>query len=71
MIGLAVVLLLIAALFVFKMDFVMAYQESEKKIHLEGIQTPEQKATVETLKEQWLADFNRLLNQGENWNTSK
>ena len=71
MIGLAVVLLLIAALFVFKMDFVMAYHESEKKIHLEGIQTPEQKATVETLKEQWLADFNRLLNQGENWNTSK
>ena len=66
MIGLAIVLPLIMAYFVSTTDIVKAYEESEKIIHLEAKQTPEQEATVEALKEQWIADFNRLLNESNN-----
>jgi hypothetical protein len=66
MIGLAIVLLLIMAYFVSTTDIVKAYEESEKIIHLEAKQTPEQEAAVEALKEQWIADFNRLLNESNN-----
>jgi hypothetical protein len=69
MIGLAIVLFLIVC-FASKTDIVKAYEESEKKIHLERIQTPEHEAAVETLKEQWLTDFNKLFNESQ-WNTSK
>jgi penicillin-binding protein-related factor A (putative recombinase) len=48
------------AYFAFTTDIVKAYEE--KIIHFEANQTPEQKFAVEALKEQWLADFNRLLN---------
>ena len=64
MIGLVIVLLLIVAYFASTTDIVKAYEE--KIIHLEAKQTPEQKYTVEALKEQWLADFNRLLNESIN-----
>ena len=64
MIGLAIVLLLIVAYFASTTDIVKAYEE--KIIHLEANQTPEQKSAVEALKEQWLADFNRLLNGSNN-----
>ena len=48
------------------MYLVKAYEESERIIHLEANQTPEQKSVIEALKEQWLADFNRLLNESNN-----
>lgn len=64
MIGLAIVLLLIVAYFAFTTDIVKAIEE--KIIHFEANQTPEQKSAVEALKEQWLADFNRLLNESNN-----
>ena len=66
MIGLAIVLLLIVTYFASTTDIAKAYEESEKIIHLEANQTPQQKAAVEALKEQWLADFNRLLNESNN-----
>ena len=66
MIGLAIVLLLIVAYFASTTDIVKAYEESERIIHLEAKQTPEQKSAIEALKEQWLADFNRLLNESNN-----
>jgi hypothetical protein len=69
MIGLAIVLLLIVAYFASTTDIVKAYEESERII-LEANQTPEQKSVIEALKEQWLADFNRLLNESNN-GTSK
>jgi len=64
--GLSTVLLLIVAYFASTTDIVKAYEESEKIVHLEANQTPEQKIAVEVLKEQWLADFNRLLNESNN-----
>ncbi len=66
MISLAIVLLLIVAYFASTTDIVKAYEESERIIHLEANQTPEQKSVIEALKEQWLADFNRLLNESNN-----
>ena len=66
MISLAIVLILIVAYIAFTTDIVKAYEESEKIIHLVGNQTPEQEVAVETLKEQWLTDFNRLLNESNN-----
>ena len=64
MIGLAIVLLLIVACFASTTDIVKAYEEMI--IHLEANQTPEQKSAVEALKEQWLADFNRIINESNN-----
>ena len=66
MISLAIVLLLIVAYFASTTDIVKAYEESERIIHLEANQTPEQKSVTEALKEQWLADFNRLVNESNN-----
>jgi hypothetical protein len=40
-------------------------QSGEKTIHLHSIQTPEQEAYIEKIKEQWLADFNQLLNESQ------
>ena len=53
MIGLVIVLLLTNVVcFAFMTAIVQAYEEKEKKIHLEEIQiqTPEQEAALETLK---------------------
>jgi hypothetical protein len=63
MISLAIVLILIATTTI---GIVKAYEESEKRIHLKGIQTSEQVVAEEKVREQWLTDFNRLLNESNN-----
>ncbi|MGH9982715.1 MAG: hypothetical protein ACRD8W_02015 [Nitrososphaeraceae archaeon] len=65
MIGLAIVLglLLIVVSYLATMtEFSKTFGQSEE-IRLQSIQTPEQKAEVESVKEQWLAGFNKLLNE--------
>ena len=69
--GLAFVLLIIVAFSVLKIGVLVAYEESDKKIHLEEIQTFDQGVAAETLKEKWLANFYNLLNESKEWNTSK
>ena len=66
MVGLAIVLVLVIACYVSVVNIAYAYEESEKKIHLQGVQSPEQLAAGEKVKEQWLSDFNRLLNKSNN-----
>jgi hypothetical protein len=66
MIGLAIILILIVACFALITNIIKAYEESEKMIRLQGIQTPEQKVATEELKDQWLLDFSKLVNESQN-----
>lgn len=75
MIGLANVLgLIIIVYFATTLDVTKADEESQhedeedKTIQLTNIPTPEQKATDETLKEQWLSNFNQLIRESNNNN---
>jgi hypothetical protein len=66
MIGLAIVLglllIIVVSYFATMMEFHKTFGQSEE-IRLESIQTPEQKAEVENVKDQWLVGFNKLLNE--------
>jgi hypothetical protein len=75
MIGLAIVLgLIIIIYFATTLDVTKADEESQhedeedKTIHLTNIPTPEQKATDEKLKEQWLSNFSQLIRESNNNN---
>jgi hypothetical protein len=63
--GLAIVVLvlLVLAYFVASIDIIKAYGESEKKMRLQSIQSPEQQDDNEKLKERWLSNFNELLSE--------
>jgi hypothetical protein len=73
MIGFAIVLgLIIIVYFATTLDITKADEESQhedeedKTIHLTNIPTPEQKATDEKLKEQWLSNFGQLIRESNN-----
>jgi hypothetical protein len=66
MIGLAIVfgliIVVVVSYFATIIEFQKTFGQSEE-IRLESIHTPEQKAEVENVKEQWLVGFNKLLNE--------
>jgi hypothetical protein len=67
--GLAIVVYFATTLDISKAAEELQYEDEEDKtIHLTNIQTPEQKATHEKIKEQWLSSFSQLLKESYNNN---
>ena len=71
MIGLVCILLLIVAYFEASIDIIRAYERSEQTVHIKDIPTLEQEKTDEKIKTEWLTNFNRLLNETQDYREIK
>jgi len=64
-------LLLIVAHFEASIDIIRAYERSEQTLHFKDIPTLEQEETDEKVKSEWLTNFNRLLNETQDYREVK
>jgi len=66
-----ILLLLIVAHFEASIDIIRAYERSEQTLHFKDIPTLEQEETDEKVKSEWLTNFNRLLNETQDYREVK